>query len=91
LRGFGDGLLLELAVEEIGGGFVAGEPVVMEQEVVDFVGEYELLDLDIAFGAEASDEIDCLREVDVAIVVAVDEQDRGLPGVDGSDRRGLVR
>src|SRR5439155_11190971 len=90
LHAFRGGLLLELAIEEIGGSFVAGEPVAMEQEIVNFVGEDELLDFDVALGPEAGDKIDGLREVDVAIVVAVNEEHRGLPSVDRSDRRGLV-
>ena len=42
-------LLLELAVEEVGGGLVAFYPVAVTQEVVHFVGEHELLDVDTMF------------------------------------------
>ena len=36
----------ELAVEEVGGGFVGGEPVGVDEEVVDLVGKDELLEGD---------------------------------------------
>src|SRR6476660_2375168 len=85
------GWLLQFAVEEIGCGPVSREPIAIEQEVVDFVREDELLDLDVAFCAEAGDQVDGLREVYVAVVVAVNEQNRRLPGVDGSDGRRIVR
>src|SRR5262249_57421099 len=39
---------LEMPVEEIDGGTVGGDPMAMEQEVVDLVGKNELLDFDAA-------------------------------------------
>src|SRR5882724_13325533 len=81
---------VEFAVEEIGGGVISREPVFMQKEVVDFVGENELFDFDVA-GAETRDEIDGLREVNVAIVVAVNEEHGRFPRVDGSDGRRVVR
>src|SRR5439155_17704358 len=44
----------------------------VQQKIVHVIGKNELFDLD-AFFAEAGDEIHRLREVDVAVVVAVDK------------------
>src|SRR5205814_44319 len=52
--------------------------------------ENELFDIDVAFGSKAGDEVDGLRKVNVAIVVAVNEEHRGPPRVDSGDWRGLV-
>ena len=82
---------VEMMIKEIGSSVVAGEPVAMKKKIVDFVGENELFDLDVAFGAQAGNEIDGLREVNVAIVVAVDKEHRRFPGVDCGDRRRVVR
>src|SRR5580704_8832097 len=61
----------------------------MEEKIVDLVGEDELLDGDAAC-TEAGHQIDGLREVDVAVVVAMDEENRRFPGVDRADWRGIV-
>src|SRR6266436_4910536 len=90
-RGFGGRFAsVESAVEEIGGGVIGGQPVFVQKEVVDFVREDKLFDFDVV-GAEASDEIDGLREVNVAIVVAMNEEHGRFPSVDGSDGRRVVR
>src|SRR5438477_9448748 len=90
-RGFGGRFAtVEFAVEEIGGGVISREPVFVQKEVVDFIREDELFDFDVA-GAEARDEIDGLREVNVAVVVAVNEERGRFPSVDGSDGRRVVR
>ena len=47
----------------------------MEEKIVDFVWEDELLDGDAA-SAKACDQIDRLGEVDVPVVVAMDEENR---------------
>src|SRR5258706_12626870 len=78
-----------MAVKEIAGGSISGEPVAMQQKIVHVIRENELLDNDAA-SAQARDEIDRLREVDVAIVIAVDEKHRRLPCFDGGDWRRLV-
>jgi len=81
---------VEFSVEEIGGGVISREPVFVQKEVVDFIREDELFDFDVA-GAETRDEIDRLREINVAIVIAVNEERGRFPSVDGSDRRRVVR
>src|ERR1700676_2812513 len=89
LRAGGGRAIFQLAVEEVALGVIAGQPGAMEKEIVDFVGEDELFDV-YAAGAEAGDEVDGLREIDVAVVVAVDEENWRLPGVYGAYRRGFV-
>src|SRR5260221_13119314 len=81
---------VESAVEEIGGGVIGGKPVFVQKEVVDFVREDKLFDFDVA-GAETRDEVDGLREVNVAVIVAVNEEHGRFPSVDGSDGRRVVR
>ena len=61
----------------------------MQKKIVDVVGKDELLDLD-AFFAKASREVYGLREIDVAVVVAVNKQDGRLPGTHRCDGRGIV-
>src|SRR5262249_54310370 len=39
----------------------------------------------------AGGEVHGLREIDIAIIVAVNEKDRRLPNINGSDRRRVVR
>src|SRR5665213_649704 len=73
-----DGRWLQRSIEEVGGGLVGGEPVLVEQEAVDFVGEDEFFDVDVA-GAEGVGEHGGLGVGDLGVVVAVDEEDRRLP------------
>lgn len=47
----------------------------MEQKVVNFVGENELFDVHAA-RPQAGDQVHGLREIHVAIVVAMNEKDR---------------
>src|SRR5690242_13243283 len=68
---------------------IGGKPVAMQKKIVNLVGEDELLDFD-ALLAKARGEVHGLREIHVAIVVAVDEKDRRLPGVHSSDRRRVM-
>jgi hypothetical protein len=77
---------LERALKEVGGGGVGGEPVFVEQEAVELVGEDELVDGDVA-GAEGLSEDGGLGVGDVGIIVAVDEEDGRAPMVDGGDGR----
>ena len=68
---------------------IGSQPVAVQKEIVNLVGEDELFDFDALF-AKARGEVHGLREIDVAIVVAVDEKDRRLPGVHRGDRRRVV-
>lgn len=79
-----------MAVEEITRRVIRSQPVSMKQEIVDVVGENELLDLHASF-AKARDEIDRLREIDVTVVIAVNEKNGRLPRIHGSDGRGVMR
>src|SRR5215470_13984937 len=80
----------EFTIEKVRGRVIRREPVLMQKKVVNFVWENELFDFDAA-GAEARYEIDGLREVNVAIVVAVNEENGRFPGVDRSNGRGFMR
>src|SRR5437870_4054232 len=77
---------LETTVEEIARCVISGQPIFVQQKIVNVVGKNELFDLD-AFLAEARDEIDGLGEINVAVVVAVNEQDGRLPGIHSGHRR----
>src|ERR1700738_3512868 len=81
--------LCEMAVKEVAGGTITCEPIAMQQKIVHVIWENELLD-DYAASAQAGDKINRLREVDVAIVIAVDEKHRRLPRFNGGDRGRLV-
>src|SRR3954471_10395270 len=78
-----------MAIEEVGGGVISGQPVAIQKKIVDIVGENQLFER-YAARAQPGDEIDGLREIDIAIVVAVDEEHGRLPGVDRSDRGRVV-
>src|SRR5262249_3959311 len=68
----------QLPVEEIRRSLVAAHPVLPQQEVMDLIRNHNLLKLH-ALPAQALDQVDCLLEGHVAIVVAMDEQHRRLP------------
>src|SRR5205814_4844224 len=65
---------------------IRAQPVSPEQEVMDLVREYELLDGNASL-AQLVRERDRLGEGHVAIVVTVDEQHRGTPSGDRGERR----
>src|SRR5215831_13464896 len=69
---------------------IGGQPVAVQKKIVNLVGEDQLLDFD-ALVAKAGGEVHGLREIDVAIIVAVNEEDGRLPGINGGDRRRVVR
>src|ERR1700730_6013159 len=81
--------LFQVPVEEVAGSTLPREPVAMQQKVVDVVRKYELFD-DHTASAQPCDEVNCLREIDVAIVVSVNKKHWRLPGFNGGDRRGFV-
>src|ERR1700739_807226 len=62
----------------------------MQQKIVNLIRENELFDMHVTF-AKAGDKVNGLREVYVAIVVAMNKEHRRFPGVNGSDGRRLVR
>ena len=74
--------------EEIGGCVIGLDPAFFGQETVDFVGKDELLKIDALF-TQSFDERDSLVEGNVAIVIAVDQQNGRAPGADGGEWRGL--
>src|SRR5205085_4028213 len=69
---------------------IGAQPVLVAQEVVYLVGEDELLKLNVLL-AQAAHERDRLTESDVAIIVAVNQEDVRTPLVDRKDRRRLAR
>src|SRR5437016_14302255 len=69
---------LQAAVEEIACSVVCGQPIAVQKKVVDFVRKNELLNLG-AFLAKTSSKVNGLREIDVAVLVAVNEKHRGFP------------
>src|SRR5665213_747062 len=84
-----DGPWVQRSIEEVGGGLVGGEPVLVEQEAVDFVGEDEFFDVDVA-GAEGVGEHGGLGVGDFGVVVAVYEEHGRLPlGYIGHWRRSV--
>ena len=64
------------------------EPVCVAEEAVSLVGEDELAIGDMPGGQLAGEE-QRLREIDIAVVVAVDQQHRRAPAVDRAERRGV--
>ena len=74
-----------MLVEKFDGGVIGGEPRSMQEEIVNFVGKNELFELDILF-AQGFGEIDGFGEGDVAVVVALDEENGRAPGADGRKR-----
>src|SRR5437016_10726189 len=80
----------ERAVKEIAGRVIRLAPRLMEQKIVDLVRKDELLDVNTAL-AQPRDEVHRLSKVNVAIVIAVNEEHRRFPTVDGGDGRRIVR
>src|ERR1700722_19504859 len=80
---------LEGTGEEVGGGGVGGKPVFVQKEAVDFIGEDELFDMDVA-GAESVGERGSLSVGDVRVVVAMNEKHGRAPAVDGGHWRAGV-
>lgn len=62
-------------IKKFAGGAVGFEPRMMEQKVVNFVGENELLDVHAA-RPQPGDQVHGLCEIHVAIVVAMNEEHR---------------
>src|SRR5438105_14778613 len=69
---------------------VGREPVAVEEEVVHLIGEDELLELDVLL-AQTPREVNHLAEGDVAVVVALYEEDGRAPLRDGADGRRFER
>src|SRR5262249_47399091 len=77
--------LAELPIEEIRGRGVGLDPARVHQDVVDLVGEDELLE-GHALLPERLGEVHALAEGDVPVVVAVDEEDGRAPRLHGGER-----
>src|SRR6476646_411185 len=76
----------EMLVEEVSRGMVRGQPCSMHKKVMNFIGKNQLLERD-ALLAQRLGEIDRFRKWHVAIVVALDQENRRAPSTDGSERR----
>ena len=75
-RGAGIGIrLLQVFSEKLSGGAIGLDPTFLREETVDLIGEDEFLEFDTLF-AQSLNERDGLVERHIAIVIAVNEQDR---------------
>src|SRR5712691_8606798 len=77
-------------IEEFGAGMIRADPILMAQKVMYLVRINQLLEVD-TIRAQSSNEIHRLRKLDVAIVVAVNQQHRRFPFVHRRDWRRLAR
>ncbi len=77
-------------VEEARAESVGGDPIAVQQKSMNFVGEDVLLE-GRALGAQGLGQADGVGELHIAVVVALDKQDGGLPGFNGSEWRGFPR
>src|SRR5690242_9124102 len=80
----------QTTVEKISCCVIRGKPAPMHKKIMNLVGENKLLNRDILL-AKTRNEIDSLREIDVAVVIAMDEKNGRLPGVYRGDRRRVMR
>src|SRR6185312_16939275 len=76
----------QLSAKEIGASLVGLHPVAMQQEVVNFIGEYQLFEVDPLF-PQRSCKFHGLRETYVAVVVAMNQEHWRFPFADGGNRR----
>src|SRR6267378_2800278 len=74
-------VLLQLSAKEILRRAIRPNPALPHEEPMNLIGEHEFLDVHF-LGAQALQQIDRLREIDIAIVVSLDEQRRRPPGRD---------
>src|SRR6266513_5331102 len=81
---------LEMPIEEIAGRVIRRQPIFVQQKIVHVIRKNELLDL-YALLAEARHQIYCLREIHIAVVIPVNEEDRRLPRIHRSYRRRIMR
>src|SRR5215469_1218297 len=79
--------MLQGSIEEVGGCGIRSNPALPAQESVDFVGQDYLLEGSVLF-AQTLHQVNRLAEGDVAVVVAMDQQDRRLPPADVGVGRG---
>src|SRR5579859_230817 len=75
-------------VEEVARRVISGQPGPVHQEIMNFVGKNELLEGD-ALLAQGFGEVNSFGKRNIAVVVALNQQDRGTPGADGRKRRGF--
>src|SRR6266404_249723 len=83
------GLHGERAVKKIASCVIRLEPRTMQQKIVDLVRENELFDVHVAL-AKARGEVHGLREVHIAIVVAMNKKHWRFPGVNVGHGRRVV-
>ena len=70
-----------MRVEETIGGIEECLPGFSWNEIGNLVGNHQLIDLNVTLRAQGIDQIDGLREWDVAIVVGMNEQNRRTPPI----------
>ena len=75
-----------MAVKKIAGRMVSSQPIAVQKKSVHVVGKNQLFDFHV-FRPQPRHQIDGLREVHIAIVVAVNEEHRRTPGIYVGDRR----
>src|SRR5215469_13647500 len=76
-------------MKEVELGTVDLQPGSMAEEFVDFVGNDELFQIDV-LAAKRGNQVDRHGEIDVAVIVAVDEQHRRAPGAYAGNWRPIV-
>src|SRR5271169_3429142 len=60
----------------------------MQQKVVNLIGENELLKLDALFLKRLGESYGLFKR-NIAIVISMNQKNRGTPGLDGGERRGI--
>src|SRR5581483_12502712 len=58
---------------------IGADPAAPHQETVDFVRDNQLFEGSV-LGSQALDQVDGLREGNIAVVIAVNQEHRGFPG-----------
>ena len=79
-----------MPIEEIARRVIRREPSPVQKKIMNLVRENQLIEGHALF-AQRLGQVDHLGEGDVAIIVAVNEEDGRFPGVDGGDWGRLVR
>src|SRR5579864_8315218 len=78
----------EMLVEEFDRCAIRGQPGSMQKEIMNFIGKNQLFKLDVLF-AQSFGQVDGFRERNVAVVIALDQENGRTPGTDGGKWRRL--
>src|SRR5260221_9873742 len=81
--------LFQVLIKEVHARMISSQPVLVPQEVMHFIGEYQFFEFDMMF-AKLANQIHRLAKRYIAIVVAVYQQYRRFPFVHRRDRRRLA-